>query len=295
MMRGSAIAWALAGVSVATLAGSSYTLFRRIDAYNREHPRSMHYFQSIAATEFLYNDTPVTIVESRDADGNGDISFRFGDESLVLEIAIPPRFEQLNLETLGLAAHEDWLHVLRVIEGEPGKDFNTVLGEVEAAQRTDRLVIVTRTPRPGDFEGMLEKQGVINPDIDNDDWGYGEVMRKHWFFDFYEFMPDGTFKQHETLRFPSSKYMDGFNPGELRQGTWQYTAALYVIPKGSAPKYNFTEAALVHAGKSLAVAGVSVLVLMGSVAFALAPTREDRVPGTPASADQIDRAAERRG
>lgn len=277
-MRAKAIAWMLAGVSVVTLAASSYTLFRRIEAYNREHPRSMYYFQSIGATEFLYNGTPVAIEESRDKDGGGQINVRFGEELLVLEIGIPQRFEALNLGTIGLAAHEDWLHVLRVIEGVPGKDFEAVFAEVEAAERPDRLIIVTRTPRPGDNKGVLEQRGLIDPDIDNDSWGWGEVMRKSWFFDFYEFMPDGTFKRHQTLRFPSTKYLDAPRDGELKQGTWQYSAALYVIPKGSAPKYNFTEAALVHAGYSLALTGVSVLVLMGSLAFALAPSREDRAP-----------------
>jgi hypothetical protein len=291
MKPAKAIAWTIAGLSAVSLLGSTYTLFERITAFNREHPRTMFYFQPISATTFEFNDIPVSVSEHADEGEHGRLLFEFGDEELALDIAIPKQFEQLNMQTLGLASHNDWLHVLRMIEGEPGKSFDQVFAEVEAAQRPDRLIIVTRTPRPQDNDGVLKQKGMMDPEFGKDSWGWGEVIRKQWVFDFYEFMPDGTFKRHETLRFPSSRYLDEPREGELRQGTWQYSAALYVMPTGSAPKYNFTEAALVHSGHSLAVAGVSVLFLLGSIAFALAPSRAERVPGSPATPDELAEAA----
>ena len=234
----------------------------------------MFYFNPVGATAFTYAGHHGVITESIDDDGGGTLTITYGGASLDLPVAIPKRHTGLTLNNVGLDAHADWFRLLRMIEGEPGRSFADVYAEVEAGGRPDRLIAVTRTPTPGDNEGMLEEKGLFDPDIKNGDWGWGEVMRHQWVFDFHEFTPGGEIVHTDTLRFPEARYLSEPREGELCQGTWQWSAALYVMPKGSTPKYNFTEAALAHAGWPLGAAGVSATTLLACIGFALAPKRK---------------------
>jgi len=272
--RARAIFWCGAAVSAAVLVPSAWALFDRIGEFNAAHPHTMFYFQPVTATAFAYAGHDGTITETIDDDGGGTLTVTYADASLDLPVAIRKLDTGLTLDNIGLNAHADWFRLLRMIEGEPGRTFADVYAEVNEGDRPDRLIAVTRTPTPGDNEGMLEKKGLFDPDIKNGDWGWGEVMRRQWVFDFYEFTPDGRIVHTDTLRFPEARYLDQPREGELRQGTWQWSAALYVMPKGSTPKYNFTDEALTRAGWPLGAVGVSTLALLTCLGFALAPQRK---------------------
>ncbi|MEM1331075.1 MAG: hypothetical protein AAGG07_10985 [Planctomycetota bacterium] len=257
------IAWALLGVSLVGLLVGSLTLFDRIGDFNADRPRTIFYRNPLMLREFLYAGREVELMDALDENGAGEITLRYGNDSVEIPVAIP------NANDLdGLERHEDWFRVLRVIEAEPGASFEQRLAEVERGEREDMLVVVTRTPDPG------KNDGAIGLKVDPDAWGYGEVMRKHWTFDFYRLNPDGGIER-ETLRFPSTRRHQDPKEGELAQGTWQYDAAASVMPKGSEPKANFTQRALTQAGWALGVSGVSVMLLAFSTAWLLAPTRDD--------------------
>lgn len=269
-----------AAVSAATLALSSYTLFDRIQSFNADNPKPVFLMQAAAGLSYTYAGRPVSLEPEIDDAGEGTITLRYGDESQVIPVAIPN-----SLDLPGETRFEDWLRVLRFVEAEAGADPAEVARRVEFGEADERLVVVTRTPTPEDNEGML---GIQLPE---GDWGYGEVLRRRWVFDFYELTKQGTIER-ETLLFPTTKYYEQHIEGELKQGTWQYDAAFRVMPTGSTPKHNFTEAALVEAGWPLGVSGASILILIGSMLVLLAPDRVQSVPGEPAS-DEKRAEAER--
>lgn len=227
--------------------------------------------QELNANRFQYAGQPVELSWELDELGRGDITLVYGDAAEIFEVGVP---KQLDIP--GLARFEGWMKVLRFVETEPGRSTDEIFELVEAGEITDRLAIVTRTPKPED------RKGLMGLDVDEDAWGYGEVMRKHWDFAFYELIPGGGIRA-ETLNFPSAKHMETPVEGELKRGTWQYDAALRTMPKGSAPKQNFTEDSLVNAGWRLGVAGTGALVFTVGLAFACAPSR--RASGSSSDKD----------
>jgi hypothetical protein len=100
----------------------------------------------------------------------------------------------------------------------------------------------------------------------------------NWAFDFYELMPQGGF-YHEHLRYPTKTGAKKPVEGELHENTWEFQAALLLIPKGGAnigPTRNFYGDALAAANWTLPAAAFSGLTAMLAVAFALAPRRKVR-------------------
>lgn len=281
MRKPRAIPFAVALIGAAAFGISGTSLALSIKAFNEQHPRSIFYMQELNTPSFEYAGRPAELTWELDELGRGQVTLAYGDAAETFEVGVPT---QLDLP--GLSRFNNWLKILRFVEVEPGRSSGEVLAAMDSGELPDRLAIVTRTPRPEDRKALLgefleDKQGIDGAlQVDEDAWGYGEVMRSHWLFGFYELRPEGGINA-ETLRFPSSKYMEDLVDGELRQGTWQYDAALRTMPKGSAPKQNFTEAALVEAGQRLGIAGVGIILFAGGLAFAFAPTREERAPGPP--------------
>ncbi|MEO1511044.1 MAG: hypothetical protein AAFU70_03135, partial [Planctomycetota bacterium] len=143
-----------------------------------------------------------------------------------------------------------------------------------------RCVVVTRVPQPGTAE-----DGRFNLEIDPEDWGWGETMRDRWRFVFYELLPAGGIETTE-LKFPESgksfyrrrveAYRKGLpeperDPTELDEGTWQWDAALRVMPRP--PAITHEEQALLSAGWTLPAASLGALGFVVSLAFAFAPQR----------------------
>lgn len=276
-----AIPFAVALIGAAAFGVSGVSLALSIKDFNELHPRSIFYMQELNTPSFEYAGRPAELTWELDELGRGEVTLSYGDSSEAFEVGVPKA-----LDLPGLARFDDWMKILRFVEVEPGRSSGEVFAAMDSGELPDRIAVVTRTPRPEDRKGMLgeyleQEQGIEGAlKVDEDAWGYGEVMRKHWLFSFYELLPEGGINA-ETLHFPSAKHMEAIVDGELRQGTWQYDAALRTMPKGSAPRQNFTEAALVDAGQRLGIAGVGIMLFAGGLAFAFAPTREERAPGPP--------------
>ncbi|MEM9373172.1 MAG: hypothetical protein AAGA55_05965, partial [Planctomycetota bacterium] len=130
-----------------------------------------------------------------------------------------------------------------------------------------------------------DKQGVFGLERD-ENASTADVRRDRWLFDFYELSSDGGFVVHQPLRFPESgksllrrqnnaklkgETIPEREPGELTERTWQYGAALKVMPR--APAITFENQALRAAGWTLPVASTYVLGLVFGVFFGLAPAR----------------------
>lgn len=280
MRPGRAIAFSVAGVATLTLLFSAWRLAVRIDAWNREHARPVFCFIPADRTEFTFANRPVTITDDLDDQGEGDVVIRYGDDTLRLPVEIPNKYP-----LPGLARHADWLrlHLFAEASGMSYADFDRA---VSAGKITPRLVAVVRSPNT-----KPAKEGHFNLETD-EDWGWGEVRRDRWRFTFYEFLPEGGWRS-ETLRFPESG--ESFYrrrvkadlageapperaPDELVEGSWEWQAAIPLMNRP--PSITNEQQALRNSGWTLPVASASMVVLMLSLAFGLAPRRPKAAAAT---------------
>lgn len=260
MNRSRVIAWSAAGLSLVVLLVSGVGMARRISAFHRREPPRVWAFQPVGERAFGYAGRSVSLVDERDAQGDW-LVVRYGDEEARLRVTIPG-----NPNLPGLLPHNDWMRVLRFAESS-GVSIGQLQERIAAGQERDRLVIVTRTPMPG-----------------SDPETYGAVNKKGWTFDFYEFLPEGRI-EHEQLGFPVrarpslTRAVKGEAPKKplrpvVQEGTWQFQAAMHVMPTGQGPAtQGFRNDALSAAGWTLPAASLSFLALMASLALALAPRR----------------------
>lgn len=278
MPQGRAIAFALAGVSAVTLGASAWTLAQRIDRWNRDRALPIHYFIPVEAESFTFAGRPVTISSDLDAEGHGEILVGYGGDTLPIPVTIPN-----PLPLPGLVRHADWLR-FHVFAEATGMDFSEFKRRLDAGEITSRLVAVVRAPHADP-----PREGAFGLDTE-EDWGWGEVRRDRWSFTFHEFLPEGGWST-QTLRFPESGqsfYRRQVRaeqageppperaPDELREGTWQFSAAIPLMNRPPAITNEYQ--ALRSAGWTLPVASTSLVVLMFSVAFALAPAKRRADP-----------------
>lgn len=213
--------WITLLTCVAVLAVSTTLLTRRLVDYYREHPPTRFIFQDLDVRGCSFGDRNIDLKDEIDASGTRFLVVQYGGETLRLRVTIPARQHEL-LSSHGLAAHRDWMRLLRFTDstGLDPEDAIRALREGRS-KKPDRLAIVTRTPRAG---------------VDASTWG--EVFRKDWTFDFYEFKPEGGFAT-EKLHYPTNKRGEPPKPGEIAEGTWQWDAALLTMPKSGAPEQRF--------------------------------------------------------
>lgn len=234
--------WLLIVIGVAGFIASGLALAYRVHDDNVAKDRKYWVFRAVGETEFTFAGRPVKLTEIGDGRGPDDaVLVTFGDQQLRLRVQIPP---QQPLP--GLLKHADWLTILRFFDatGLKDKEIEQAFGD---EGRTDRLVIVTRNLPPG-----------INPET------FGKVLKTDWTFDLYELLPDGTLHKEHFL-YPSRKK----RPQELQVGTWQYDAALHLMPR-SGPTHQFIESPVRSTGWLLpAAAGSSVLAMLGIVLAAI--------------------------
>jgi len=264
----------LAVLSAAALVFSLVSLAGHITRYHEQHPPSLHYFLPITTPGFVYADRAVTVTDRIGPDGDGVVEVAYGPRTVEIPIAIPLSEPQRQLPPI--IRHADWFRMLLYREGE-GFDRSVIERLRDDHSVRGELVAVARRVRPG-----------VDPRT------YGEVFRSDWLFDFYVFMPDGTWTT-ERLAFPESdrslarRQREAKRQGdpvpqrdddELVEGTWQFEAAMQVMPPGSAPKHAFTENALASAGWRWPLAGLSLMSLMFSVAIAIAPSKSSRRAST---------------
>lgn len=244
----------------------SVVMGRQIAAYNAREGRPSYIQLEINEREFEYASRPVTIEElpKDDAHPLGGVDIAYGDEHLVLSATIPS-IEYAD-QFPGLERHSDWLRIVRFAK-LTGHEVEELLYAMETREEPDRLVVVTKSSRPG-----------VNPDT------WGRVWRKDWVFDFYEFLPDGGF-EHERFAYPTARTAaqqeerrraeaarEGGIP-ELDSRSWQFQIATLLMPEGTAPRILSGDSPIVAAKWPFAGAVLSVLVAMAGLLLAFAPSR----------------------
>lgn len=272
-----AVPWLIASIALLVMAFSAYAMARRVAAYHRDRPREVYAFQRLDTRHFTYAHRPVALVDEKDAVGDTYLNISYGSDKLRLRATIPgdPRLP-------GLVPHNDWLRVLR-FAAATGTSIDALSKKMDAGEVRDRLVFVTRTPQPG-----------------ADPHSWGEVNRKAWKFDFYELKPEGGF-DHQRLAFPvkqrksfaqalkadqakarqeaaaaegsAAPDADDVATGVLRENTWQFQAALMVMPPARGPSATFTDDGLHAIGWTMAGFTISTLVGIAAVVTAVGPRR----------------------
>jgi|GEM_PF-6107675 len=270
MSRPFTIAAALALCSAIALAVSVSLLVRAIASFNAEHPTGINYTLPVLADTMTFHGRDIRITDRLDDRGRGVVIVRYADRAIELPVRIP----QPN-PLPGMARHADWLTVVRFLEAPPRTTLTQAIELAAAGEIRDRLVLVERIPRLEANQGAM---GIETPD----EWGWRNVQRKNWFFGFHEFLPDGSIESTE-LRFPTTRRQQAPLEGELRYGSWQYDVAFQVMPRGAAPRQDFTERALVHAAGPFAGASISLMTLLASLAIlaALAKPQTESKPDRP--------------
>lgn len=266
MRRPRPIPLALAAISIATLAISVTLLAQRIARYNDEQGRVTYLHEEITARTFTYagHEVAITDLPPDAARPHGAVRIRFADETLTLPVTIPP-LEYTELFE-GLEKHGDWLRLVRFAKLSD-RSLKELLRAIDAGEEPDRLVLVTKTPRPG-----------ANPNT------WGRVWRKDWTFDLYEFLPEGRFR-HERFAYPTARSAEeqdeqrraraegaGGLP-ELDTRSWQFQVAHLLMPEGSAPRIISGDSPLAAVGWTFPVAILSVLTLTAGLLGAFAPNR----------------------
>lgn len=272
------IAWTGLALSLLMLVVGGWTMGRRIATYNRENPREHPYFIEVTVTDFEFAGREVSVHDELDAQGAGQVVVAYGTDTAAIDVGVPN-----PLPLPGLARHEDWLRLL--IIGEPGgRTYQEFRQAVKDRDITPRMVFVSRHLNPGVDDSRF---GI---EVDESSREYGEVMRKRWTFGFLELLPGGGFRQW-TRHYPeSARSYEGRvlaaarageptpqrSPDELEEDSWEWYAALMVIPAGKAPNRSFRNDALSSAGWALPVTSAGVIGAIACLGFALAPRRSDR-------------------
>ncbi len=251
-----AIVLALIGVGITGLVA------QRLGAHQRDHGRTIYVFSPVTepAFEFAGRLVEITGKPATDASPLGSVSVTYGDQSFELLVPFQRRVHTDSFP--GLVEYEDWLRVMRFapISGKTPEQF---IAGIESGEIPDRLCIVARIPRQG---------------VDAETWG--RVWKRDWTFAIRELMPDGTINA-ERFAYPQGRPYDEEPPTEvagvatLQPDTWQYDAALYVMPTGSTPKIRIIDSALRSVGWPFAVAVIAFILATACVVVAFMPTRED--------------------
>jgi len=300
-MRTKRIIWlGVAAISAAATAVGTIELAGRIATWNEENPTPIWYFREMERTRFEFQGREVEIDWDLDDRGEGAVRVEYGDDTLSLPVAVP-----VEHDFPGLLRFRDWMRVLvfansqrlSVEEFERGLDDGSI---------RLRCAVVTRVPDPEVLDrGPLGD--VLDLEVDEDDWGWGETMRHQWSFHFYELLPEGGFEK-TTKQWPESwkslyrrqvraaqrgEQIPERDPNEFAYGQWQHDAALRVSPR--APGISKERQALRNAGWSLPAVAAGILGVAIGLAFAFAPERSRRA--RPASetenpADWHDRGEE---
>lgn len=264
MRRPRTIPLALALLSVALMLGAVVLMALRIVDYNKTQGRATFVQYEVTDNQFSYNDLPVS-VEDLPADAaaeHGSVRITFGDEVLLLPVTIPPNEFADNFP--GLERHADWMRLVRFAE-LTGRDYDQLMQAIGEGEEEDRLVLVTKSIRPG-----------VNPET------WGKVWRKDWMFDFYEFLPEGGFRR-ERFAYPHARSAeqqealreaegDGGLP-ELNTRSWQFQMAHLLMPEGSSPRIISGDSPLVAVGWVFPVGVFSVLAATVFLLLAFAPQR----------------------
>lgn len=261
------------GLAITALAGALFLLAvaamgHKAAAYNREADFDRFRIDPSRARQVEVHGRLVTITDATDEAGDAALRVRYGSIETLVPVKAPPA---LDLPDLG--GYAEWAALLAIRPAQ--KTGEPVLDE-HGNQLPPRFVLVTRNTPPG---------------FDPDSWG--SVRRADWRFNFHEFMPDGTI-QSRTFRWPRSdrserglanraarhdelaEALAAIPP--LQERTWEYQAALHVIPKLQMPSYRFRHTALEAAGWTFPVAGFAMLLLLLGLCLVFLPRKATPIP-----------------
>tara|TARA_R110002096_G_scaffold173781_5_gene348477 strand:+ start:121805 stop:122677 length:873 start_codon:yes stop_codon:yes gene_type:complete len=278
------ILWIVAGLSLITLIFSSFALAKRINAFNTERDAPLFSFRDVQEDAFLFMNNPFTIKEIT-IDDQPFVQVDYGQDELLLPVVIPPK---QPLPTV-FDRQREWLSIM-ILADRAGMTLDEMKSKIDSGEIVPRLILATRTPFG--FEPAKEKRFDSIEIEHNEAWG--EARRDLWRFDFYEMNPDGTITAHNPKRFPESgkslqrrqnyaklkgEPIPERDTEDLIEYSWQYGAAIKLTPRP--PAITMENQALRNAGWSLPTAATSILVLLASVFFAIAPPRATEEHITP--------------
>lgn len=241
----------LAGVCAVATLGLALLMVGRIAEFHKTNPPQTFVFMPVDMRSFRFADKDVTLVDAEVGTDKQSLIVTYGDTVERLRVTIAGNHKLPNL-----APHSDWMRVVRFTQFV-GPDIYTLEKKLEASEVQDRLAIVTRTPAAG---------------VDPNTWG--AARKKDWMFDFYEFKPEGGFA-HERLKYPTTSGVRKPKEGELRESTWQFQAALQLMPQqgGIGPTHNFYGDALGAVSWLLPAAAFCAIIGTFALTFAFAPPR----------------------
>lgn len=285
------IGLALALLGLAILAASAASMAARIRRFNTDSDFPLYHFERLLVRSGTLFDHPVALHDDRfPADdpqfpAHAALRVDYAGSSHLVPTRSPPT---PDFPTLGL--YDEWAalllikrmrtpaeaHALATAEpGSPGLSAPPPASSTSAQLVEDladrRAVLISRLTPPG---------------YDEETWG--KVRRDEWTFLILELQPDGS-ATPSRLRFPPSKRtaralqkeIDD-NPQHplrgipvIQERSWQYQAALHVIPKLQVPKYKFENTALSFKtlGWTLPAACLSGLVICAGLCILFAPQR----------------------
>ena len=263
--RGRSIWLAICILSLVAVSALGYHMAQRLDSYNKQQGRELYVFQPITARDFTWYDRQVSLTDDVDPDGADVVVLQYGDDTIRLRSGL----RSLPESVPGLSRHESWLQLLRFAPRR-GMTIEELQAAIDAGTADERLAAVVRLQRPG---------------VEQD--SFGQIMRGDWRFQFVELLPEGGFRE-QVLRFPESERafnrrinearrageaMPERRYDELKFGTWQFDAALMVMPKSGPPAPQFGRGAMDALGWTLPAATILFFVVAISLAMAFAPER----------------------
>lgn len=272
------IYWILFVISIGMIAVGGVALSKRIANYNETTDHPLFAYIHISSTSFTFAGKPVEVSEET-IDDKDVIRIQFGDEVLLLDVAIPPLQPLPHI----YERHKDWL-TLALFADRSGLSMKEFQHKIETDEIKPRFGIVTRTPFGFD---RLEEPNHENLQQE-ENWGNGEIRSDVSRFDCYEFLRDGTIT-HEVKRFPESgnslirrqsyaklkgEEIPQRNQGELEEYTWQHGAALKIMAR--APAVTLEKQALRVAGWTLPTTAAGFLLMLMSFFFAIAPAKTSK-------------------
>ncbi len=270
------ILWIIAGLSLCTMIISSIALANRIHNFNKERDAPLYSYINVMqeSMEIFGHHFDIEEITIDDKDF---IRVQYANDELLIPVAV----KALQPLPTVFDRQKDWFSMM-LLADRSGMSVKELEAKILSEEIVPRLVIVTRTP----FGAEPQKEKRHDSIEYEENWAWGESQRHRWLFDFYEMNPDGTITVHQPLRFPESgssllrrqNYaklrgdpIPEREPGEIVEYTWQYGAALKVMPR--APAITFENQALRAAGWTLPTTAASILTLIASVFFAIAPAR----------------------
>lgn len=271
MQRPKPLPLVLAILSVGAVGLSCLMVANRIAAYNREQGRVVYAFLTLEEPQFSYagRDVRVEAVPSAAPGDPGALTVTYGEDKLTFPVAIPSKPHTESLPVLN--RNDDWFKIVRFAP-LTGRSWNDLMRAMESGEETDRLVVVTRSLRPG-----------VNPET------WGSVWRKDWIFDFHEFQPAGGFN-HERFAYPSSRNLQQLETRreedaehkaglpELDSRSWEFQIADLLMPEGTAPRIVNGDSPLAAVGWWFPAAVLSVFAATGALIVAFAPARTPAAP-----------------